>query len=52
MAQTTLTLALFRYANLGGCAGAWLRPHKIVFDHVLVMQQLISSVQPGQRGRR
>jgi hypothetical protein len=25
---------------------------KLVVGHVLVMQQLISSVQPGQRGRR
>jgi hypothetical protein len=33
-----LTLALFRYANPGGVAGMWLRLHRLVFGHVLVMQ--------------
>lgn len=38
MAQTTLTLALFRYANPGGVAGTWHRLQRLVFGHVLVMQ--------------
>jgi hypothetical protein len=38
MAQTTLTLALFRYANPGGVAGMWLCLHRLVFGHMLARQ--------------